>query len=176
MKLERQGFNNPSSLPQTAIFTPARTDTGRSEGAVLGFLLRGESIGEQQLDEWTVASGTVPRPPPTARDLSSFGKINKSGPVVMGPSSVWAGKKDTAKRDSNLPRVNSRSNMFTMLDRDGEVMPETSSQPSQQSRNRRTNVDLNTAGAPEPLQLLPWLKSLEEKNKVDDGSLGRSEY
>ena len=33
----------------------------------------------------------------------------------MGPSSVWAGKKDAAKRDSTLNRVNSSSNMFMML-------------------------------------------------------------
>lgn len=135
----------------------------------------GGPAGEQQADGWSVAGGSTPRPPPKAGDLSNFGKINKSGPVVMGPSSVWAGKKDSAKRDSTLTRVNSNSNMFMMLGRDGEAMPETSSKPSRPS-SRRTSVDL---GTPEPqrrkLQLLPRSKPVEEENKVNGGSADHSE-
>ena len=94
----------------------------------------------------------------------------------MGPSSVWAGKKDAAKRDSTLTRVNSSSNMFMMLG-SGEAMPETSSKPSRPS-SRRTSVDLGVGGVPEPqrrkLQLLPRSKPLEE-NKVNGGSPDHSE-
>jgi len=135
----------------------------------------GGPAGEQQADGWSVAGGSTPRPPPKAGDLSNFGKINKSGPVVMGPSSVWAGKKDGAKRDSTLTRVNSSSNMFMMLGRDAEAMPETGSKPSRPS-SRRTSVDL---GTPEPqrrkLQLLPRSKPVEEENKINGGSADHSE-
>jgi len=138
----------------------------------------GGPAGEQQADGWSVAGGSTPRPPPKAGDLSNFGKINKSGPVVMGPSSVWAGKKDVAKRDSTLTRVNSSSNMFMMLGRDGEAMPETGSKPSRPS-SRRTSVDLGVGGTPEPqrkkLQLLPRSKPVEEENKVNGGSADHSE-
>lgn len=127
----------------------------------------------QQADGWSVAGGSTPRPPSKAGDLSNFGKIDKSGPVVMGPSSVWAGKKDAAKRDSTLTRVNSSSNMFMMLGRDGEAMPETGSKPSRPS-SRRTSVDL---GEPQrkKLQLLPRSKPVEEENKVNGGSPDPSE-
>ena len=133
--------------------------------------------GEQQAGGWSVAGRyTGPRPKPG--DLANFGKINNSGPVVMGPSSVWAGKKNAAKRDSTSTGVNSSSNMFMMLGRDGEGMPETSSKPSRPS-SRRTGVDLSAGGVPEPqrkkLQLLPRWKSLEEENKVNGVSPGRSE-
>jgi len=135
----------------------------------------GGPAGAQQADWWSAAGGTTPRPPPKAGDLSNFGKINKSGPVVMGPSSVWAGKKDGAKRDSTLTRVNSSSNMFMTLGRDAEAMPETGSKPSRPS-SRRTNVDL---GTPEPqrrkLQLLPRSEPIEEKNKINGGSADHSE-
>ena len=135
----------------------------------------GGPAGEQQADGWSVAGGSTPRPPPKAGDLSNFGKINKSGPVVMGPSSVWAGKKEGAKRDSTLTRVNSSSNMFMMLGRDAEAMPETGSKPSRPS-SRRTSVDL---GTPEPqrrkLQLLPRSKPVEEENKINGGSADHSE-
>lgn len=134
--------------------------------------------GEQQADGWSVAGGATPRPPPKVGDLSNFGKINKSGPVVMGPSNIWAGKKDAAKRDSTLSRVNSSSNMFMMLGRDGEAMPETGSKPSRPS-SRRTSVDLGVGGAAEShqrkrIQLLPRSKPVEE-NKVNGDSPDHSE-
>ena len=155
-----------------------RTLTMSRGGSRRGGDRGGGPPGEQQADGWSVAGGSTPRPPPKAGDLSNFGKINKSGPVVMGPSSVWAGKKDAAKRDSTLSRVNSSSNMFMMLGRDGEAMPETSSKPSRPS-SRRTSVDLGVGGVPEPqrrkLQLLPRSKPLEEENKVNGGSPDHSE-
>ena len=111
-------------------------------------------------------------------DLSNFGKINKSGPAVMGLSSVWAGKKDVAKHDSTLTRVSSSSNMFMTLGRDGEAVPETGSRPGRPSR-RRTSVDLGVGGIPEfqhkKLQLLPRSKPVEEENVVNGGSADHSE-
>jgi translation initiation factor 4G len=143
-----------------------RTLTMSRGGSRRGGDRGGGPAGEQQADGWSVAGGSTPRPPPKAGDLSNFGKINKSASVVMGPSSVWAGKKDAAKRDSTLSRVNSSSNMFMMLGRDAEAMPETGSKPSRPS-SRRTSVDLGSwAMFTEPqrkkLQLLPRSKPLEE--------------
>ena len=137
------------------------------------------SGGEQRVNGWSVAGGSTPRPPSKAGDLSNFGKINKAGPVVMGPSSVWVGKKEAAmKRDSTLTRVNSSSNMFMMLGRDGEAMPETDSKQSRPS-SRRTSVDLGAGVTAEPqrkkLQLLPRWMPVEEENKVNGGSPDRSE-
>ena len=155
-----------------------RTLTMSRGGSRRGGDRGGGPAGEPQADGWSVAGGSTPRLPPKAGDLSNFGKINKSGPVVMGPSSVWAGKKDGAKRDSTLTRVNSNSNMFMMLGRDAEAMPETGSKPSRPS-SRRTSVDLGAAGVPEPqrkkLQLLPRSKPVEEENKVNGGSADHSE-
>ena len=130
--------------------------------------------GEHQVDGWSVAGGPTPRPPPKAGDLSNFGRINKSGPVIMGPSSVWTGEKDAAKRDF---RVNSNSNMFMMFG-SGEAVPKTGSKPSQLSSGR-TIVDLGVGSVPEPqrrkLQLLPRSRPLEEENKVNGSSPDRSE-
>ncbi|KAJ3890071.1 armadillo-type protein [Lentinula edodes] len=46
-------------------------------------------------------------------DLSKFGQISKGAPMTFGPSSVFAGKKES-KRES-LSRTNSNANMFQML-------------------------------------------------------------
>ena len=124
--------------------------------------------GEQQ---WSVAGGSTPRPPPTkVGELSKLGRINKSGPVIMGPSSVWTGKKDGVKRDSTLTRVNSSSNMFMLLGLDAEAMPETGSKPSRPS-SRRTSVGLEVG---RKFQLLPRSKPIQEENKVDGGSVDHS--
>ncbi|KAI6029329.1 hypothetical protein BKA83DRAFT_4217320 [Pisolithus microcarpus] len=104
-------------------------------------------------DGWAVAGGSQPRPPTKAGDLSHFGKISKASPMVMGPSSVFAGKKDN-KRES-LTRTNSSSNMFSMLSQNPELViePKPSRAPS-----RRPSTDMDK---PEPvpqrrkLQLLP---------------------
>ncbi|KAI6106519.1 armadillo-type protein [Pisolithus croceorrhizus] len=112
-----------------------------------------ERNAEPAPDGWAVAGGSQPRPPSKAGDLSHFGKISKAAPMVMGPSSVFAGKKDT-KRES-LTRTNSSSNMFSMLSQNPElpVEPKPSRAPS-----RRPSTDMDK---PEPapqrrkLQLLP---------------------
>ncbi|KAI6132491.1 armadillo-type protein [Pisolithus croceorrhizus] len=113
----------------------------------------GEHNADPAPDGWAVAGGSQPRPPSKAGDLSHFGKISKAAPMVMGPSSVFAGKKDS-KRES-LTRTNSSSNMFSMLSQNPElpIEPKPSRAPS-----RRPGTDMDK---PEPvpqrrkLQLLP---------------------
>ena len=73
---------------------------------------RGE-FSQQGADGWAVAGNGPPRPPPKAGDLSNFGKINKNAALTFGPSSVFAGKKES-KRES-ISRTSSSSNMFSML-------------------------------------------------------------
>ncbi|KAI6007609.1 hypothetical protein F5J12DRAFT_82422 [Pisolithus orientalis] len=112
-----------------------------------------ERNAEPSPDGWAVAGGSQPRPPTKAGDLSHFGKISKAAPMVMGPSSVFAGKKDI-KRES-MTRTNSSSNMFLMLSQNPELTmePKPSRAPS-----RKPSTDLDK---PEPapqrkkLQLLP---------------------
>ena len=107
-------------------------------------------------DGWAVAGSSQSRPPSKAGDLSQFGKISKVASMVMGPGSVFAGKKDI-KRES-MTRTNSSSNMFSMLSQNPElaVEPKTSRAPS-----RRPSTDMDK---PEPvpqrkkLQLLPRSK------------------
>ncbi|KAL4079179.1 ARM repeat-containing protein [Scleroderma citrinum] len=108
------------------------------------------------LNGWELASDLQPRPPPKAGDLSQFGKITKGAPMVMGPSSVFAGKRE-GKRESMTP-TNPSSNMFSMLSQN----PELSSGPkSNRASSRKTSTDLDK---PEPtlqrkrLQLLPRTK------------------
>ena len=107
-------------------------------------------------DGWAVAGGSQLRPPPKAGDLSQFGKISKVASMVMGPSSVFAGKKDS-KRES-MSRTNSSSNMFSMLSQNTELVVET--KPSR-APSRRPSTDMDK---PEPapqrrkLQLLPRTK------------------
>jgi len=73
----------------------------------------------------------LPRSKPTAEEntpasvLSQFGKINKSAPMVVVPSSVFAGGKNDVECES-LSRTSSRSNMFHMLSQNPELMPEAS--------------------------------------------------
>ncbi|KAJ3997784.1 hypothetical protein F5050DRAFT_1690116, partial [Lentinula boryana] len=113
-------------------------------------------------DGWTV-SGSTPRPPTKAGDLSRFGQISKGAPMTFGPSSVFAGKKES-KRES-LSRTNSSANMFQMLQNveAAEVATKTSRPPS-----RKPSVDLGPGGAPEPapqrkrLNLLPRTKPVDQ--------------
>ena len=113
--------------------------------------------------------GSNPRPPPKGVDLSNFGKINKTGPIFMGPSSVWAGKKGSAKRDSTPTMVNLRSNAFT-LGRGVADMHDTSSKPSQPLTNKM-NIDL---GTPKPqrrkFQAPPRSKPVGVEDEIIGGS------
>lgn len=103
----------------------------------------GERSEQPNADGWTT---TAPRPPAKVGDLSKFGQINKSAPMTFGPSSVFAGKKDS-KRES-LSRTNSSANMFQMLqnvDAADAATTKTSRPPS-----RKASVDLGQGGVPEP--------------------------
>ena len=134
-----------------------------------GFRRSGDHGGEPPADEWSIGSGSTPRSPPKTGDPSNLGRINKSG-----PDSVLADKRDGTKHDSTLARVNqnSNTNMFTMLSRDAEAMPETGSRPSQLS-SRKTKVDLGAGSTPEPqrkkLQPLPQPKFAEEESESQSG-------
>nr|GAT56168.1 predicted protein [Mycena chlorophos] len=86
------------------------------------------------------SSGSGPRPPPKAGDLSNFGKIanSKSGlPMTLGPSSVFSGKRDS-KRES-LSRTSSVSNMssqnmFSMLSQSEASPASKAAEPAQRKR------------------------------------------
>ncbi|KAI6046359.1 armadillo-type protein [Pisolithus marmoratus] len=95
-----------------------------------------ERNAEPAPDGWAVAGGSQPRLPSKAGDLSHFGKISKAAPMVMGPSSVFAGKKDT-KRES-ITHTNSSPNMFSMLSQNPELVIE--AKLSGASRQRPQNL------------------------------------
>src|ERR1700683_1882585 len=87
---------------------------------------RGQFDQQAGPDGWAIAGGSTgqPRPPTKAGDLSNFGKINKSATMTFGPSSVFAGKKDSkggGGRPESLSRTNSSSNMFSMLSQNPEM-------------------------------------------------------
>ncbi|OAX30979.1 ARM repeat-containing protein [Rhizopogon vinicolor AM-OR11-026] len=58
-------------------------------------------------DGWAVAGGSVSRPPPKPRagSLSQFGKISKGAPMVMGPSSMFAGANKGSRPTSWRPSI-----------------------------------------------------------------------
>jgi translation initiation factor 4G len=124
----------------------------------------GDRNAESGPDGWTMAGGSVPRPPPKAGDLSQFGKITKAAPMVLGPGSVFAGKE--SKRDS-LSRTNSSSNMFSMLSQNPELAADAAAKASRPP-SRRPSADFGQGGLPEPpgqrkkLQLLPRTKLAAE--------------
>ncbi|KAE9400630.1 hypothetical protein BT96DRAFT_857110 [Gymnopus androsaceus JB14] len=105
---------------------------------------RGADRNEQpNADGWTT---TAPRPPAKVGDLSKFGQINKSAPMTFGPSSVFAGKKES-KRES-LSRTNSSANMFQMLQ--NVEAAEAAAAKTSRPPSRKTSIDLGPGGAPEP--------------------------
>ncbi|OJA08525.1 hypothetical protein AZE42_02445, partial [Rhizopogon vesiculosus] len=106
---EREPYNRQASISR-----------GRSQRG-------GERNQEFGPDGWAVAGSSVSRPPPNpkAGDLSQFGKISKGAPMVMGPSSVFAGGKKDSKREP-LSRTSSSSNMFHMLSQNPELTTESS--------------------------------------------------
>ncbi|KIJ05692.1 hypothetical protein PAXINDRAFT_103675 [Paxillus involutus ATCC 200175] len=111
--------------------------------------------------DWTTGGSVVPRPPSKSGDLSQFGKISKGAPMVMGPGSVFAGKKDT-KRDS-LSRTNSSSNMFSMLSQNPELATDAIAKASRPP-SRRPSADFGQTGLPELLiQPRKKLKLLSRK-------------
>jgi translation initiation factor 4G len=65
-------------------------------------------------DGWTVTGSSVQARPVKAGDLSNFGKISKQQPMIFGPGSIFAGKKNEIKKET-ISRTASSSNMFSML-------------------------------------------------------------
>ncbi|KAG1746338.1 hypothetical protein EDB19DRAFT_1905801 [Suillus lakei] len=121
----------------------------------------GDYNQEHGPDGWVVAGGPVLQAPPEAGDLSQLGKITE-GPaigMVMDPSGVFAAGKNDNKREA-LSQMNSSSNMFDVLSQNSALATEASTKPSRSS-SRKSSVDLDHAGVPEPavrsreLQLLP---------------------
>jgi translation initiation factor 4G len=69
-------------------------------------------------DVWAVSgSGSGPRPPPKAGDISNFGEINITQPLTFGSSSVFPGGAKN-KREA-ISRINSSWDMFSMLSSQG---------------------------------------------------------
>jgi translation initiation factor 4G len=134
---------------------------------------RGQFDQQAGPDGWAVAGGSTgpPRPPPKAGDLSNFGKITKSTPLTFGPSSVFAGKKETNKggRTESLSRTASSSNMFSMLSQNPEMAADAAASKSSRPPSRKTSVDLGQSGVPEipvqrrKLNLLPRSKPTAEE-------------
>jgi len=118
-----------------------------------------------QADGWSVAGESTSHPPPKAGDLSNFCKT-KPGPVVVGPSSVLAGKEDGMKCGDTLAGSNSVSSVFVMLCQDVETADKTA-KPNQSS-NGMMSTGLGACGAPES-QLLPRQDPVEAENEVNDG-------
>ena len=111
---------------------------------------RGGEFPQPGPDGWAVAGGP-PKPPSKAGDLSNFGKINKSIPMTFGPSSVFAGKKDTKRDTLSLSRTSSSSNIYHLL---SEASPDASSPMSNKSNHtsRKASVDLSQAPQEPPMQ------------------------
>ena len=131
-------------------------------------------------DGWTSVAAAPPRPPPTAGDLTQFGKISKGsgGPLTFHPTSVFA-KKETKGREASLSRTNSTSNMFAMLNSDAAAEPPA---PGKSSRppSRKPSADFSQTGPPEPpqrkkLTLLPRTKPVLDDPKVEEESAAPSE-
>jgi len=88
-------------------------------------------------DGWAVAGSNVPRPPPKAGDLSSFGKISKAQPMTFGPASVFAGKKGAENKRESISRTNSNSNMFSMLSAQSAEASEAAAKAAEPQQRRR---------------------------------------
>ena len=133
---------------------------------------RGQFDQQTGPDGWAVAgSAGPPRPPPKAGDLSNFGKITKSQPMTFGPSSVFAGKKESkGGRAESLSRTASSSNMFSMLSQNPELAAAEAASKASRPPSRKTSVDLGQSGVPEPpaqrrkLNLLPRSKPTEHES------------
>jgi len=141
---------------------------------------RGNYGGQPGPDGWTSVAAAPPRPPPTAGDLTQFGKISKapSGPMTFGPGSVFAKNKEVKGREASLSRTNSTSNMFAALNSEAAAEPPA---PGKSSRppSRKPSADFTQTGVPEPpqrkrLALLPRTKPVGDV-KVEEESAAPSE-
>ncbi|OBZ73052.1 Eukaryotic translation initiation factor 4 gamma [Grifola frondosa] len=128
---------------------------------------RGEH-GQTGPDGWATIGSSAPRLPPKVGDLSNFGKISKMASMTFGPSSIFAGKKET-KRESR-----GSMNMFSMLSQNPELAVEPAAL-SKTSRppSRKASIDLGQSGVPEApaqrrkLNLLPRTVPKSDEAKAD---------
>ncbi|KAI6163435.1 armadillo-type protein [Pisolithus thermaeus] len=115
-----------------------------------------EHNAEQVSDGWAVTGapgGSQPRPSGEAHELLHFGEISKGAQRVVGPSDVFAGRKDN--RHESQTRTNSPSAKFSRLSQNPELVVEP--KPSQTSNWRRSTPGDKPKPVPQrkKLQLLP---------------------
>jgi hypothetical protein len=128
---------------------------------------RGGSKQEHGPDAWAAPCGSIPWAPPKADDLSQFGKISMGAPMVVSPSSAFAGTKMDSKLEAPS-QPNSSSNMC----QNHELPPEMSTKPNHSLRPK-LDVDLGHAGVPETIvqrkkiQLLPRSILATEENAMN---------
>ncbi|KDQ50868.1 hypothetical protein JAAARDRAFT_211447 [Jaapia argillacea MUCL 33604] len=109
--------------------------------------------------------------PSKAGELSKFGKINKGTipTTFMGPGSIFIGKKGVEnKRDSSISQVNSRSNMFHMLQNSGEPQQRRKLQLLPRSVPVASEKELETPSASSP-------PSIEEEMEAAEPSMTEDE-
>ena len=107
---------------------------------------------QQGGDGWNTVSAAPPRNPGKVGDLAHFGKIEKrtpSGPQTFGPSTVF-GRNKGAKSIETPPmsRVNSNSNMFSLLNQDGSSGADASSPASSEPAPQRKRLVLKPRTKP----------------------------
>ena len=102
---------------------------------------------------------STPRPPFKAGDLSSFSRVDEPDPIVVGPGSIWASRKDGAEQDSTPTGANPSPNMLGL-------------EPNR-SPSRKTRVGLGPGGPSEhqrgKLQPPQRSKPVKEKDKGKSG-------
>lgn len=142
-------------------------------GMSCGGWRQGDEISQfdQQIDPdgCAVAGGSGPASPPSKiGDLSNVSKINKAIPMTFGPSSVFAGPKDTRHHPEFLTHTYSSSNLFSGLNSEIAAQ-ETANRPP--SRNISDSV--GQYGVPESpaqrkrLKLLPRSKLTKEEEEPE---------
>lgn len=93
---------------------------------------------QQQQDGWNTVAAP-PRNPGKVGDLAHFGKIEKrtaSGPQTFGPSTVFGKNRGPKVETPPMSRVNSNSNMFSLLNQDGSSGAEPASSEPAPERKR----------------------------------------
>ncbi|KAF7315030.1 MI domain-containing protein [Mycena indigotica] len=133
-----QGVHEAAAKEAAKAETYQRT-ISMSRGGLRCSAERGDFQGPWH-DSWTnvQSSGSGPRPPPKAGDLSQIGKMGSSSKACLpGPSSVFSGRKDGRRESLSRTSSNSNmssSNMFSMLSQT-ESSPESKApEPTQRKR------------------------------------------
>ncbi|CCM01519.1 uncharacterized protein FIBRA_03575 [Fibroporia radiculosa] len=89
-------------------------------------------------DGWVVASGSLPRPPPKAGDLSNFGNISKTMSLRLGPTSNFQSREQIKSRDNTTLR-GGLSNTTSALVEESELSKDVASLKSGRSQSRRAS-------------------------------------